>query len=228
MAEVPYNQGFYSQHGERSLKSARIVVPLVMKLATIRSVIDIGCGIGGWLRAFEENGVAAVRGLDGNYVNPSALYIAPESFTAVDLKRQVGQISREKRYDLAVCLEVAEHLDAGSGSQLVDTLTDLAPLILFSAAVPGQGGVGHVNERWPGYWREQFRRRNFEMFDPITPLIREDHRVEWWYRQNIVMFADSSTVPAFPGLGHALEEDKGIEWIHVNMICPLMLVCGIC
>ena len=133
MAEVPYDQGFYSQHGERSLESARIVVPLVMKLATIRSVIDIGCGIGGWLRAFEENGVAAVRGLDGNYVNPSALYIAPESFTAVDLKRQVGQISREKRYDLAVCLEVAEHLDAGSGSQLVDTLTDLAPLILFSA-----------------------------------------------------------------------------------------------
>jgi SAM-dependent methyltransferase len=220
MAEVPYDHEFYSRHGERSLESARIVAPLVMKLAKIRSVIDIGCGVGGWLKAFEENGVAAVRGVDGNYVDRSALYIAPESFTAVDLSRQVAQINLENRYDLAICLEVVEHLNPSSACQLVDILTNLAPLILFSAAVPGQGGIGHVNEQWPEYWRDQFRQRNFEMFDPIRPLIREDHRVEWWYRQNILMFADRSALSAFPGLGHASEEGKGIEWIHVNMICP--------
>ena len=59
---------FYSRDGERSLESARIVAPLVMRLAAIRSVIDIGCGLGGWLRAFSENGVPLIQGLDGNWV----------------------------------------------------------------------------------------------------------------------------------------------------------------
>jgi SAM-dependent methyltransferase len=171
MADTLYDGDFYERHRDRSIESARIVAPLVMRLAAIGSVIDVGCGVGGWLRAFSENGVATVRGLDGNYVEQSKLYIPSECFSEIDLQQP---LHLEGRYDLAVCLEVAEHLDSPAGGELVRALTDVAPLILFSAAVPGQGGIGHVNEQWPAYWRRLFDRLGFRMLDVIRPMIRED------------------------------------------------------
>ena len=168
-----------------------------MRLAAIGSVIDVGCGVEGWLRAFSENGIATLRGLDGNYVDRSQLYIPSESFAEIDLQQP---LHLEGRYDLAVCLEVAEHLDTKSGRALVRVLTGLAPVILFSAAVPGQGGIGHVNEQWPRYWRRLFEEHGFKMLDVIRPLIREDRRVKWWYRQNIVMFASEAAMSANPVL----------------------------
>jgi SAM-dependent methyltransferase len=216
MTDTPYDDEFFSQQGDQSLKSARIVAPLVMRLAPIRSVIDVGCGIGGWLRVFSENGVAVVRGVDGNYVDPSKLYVAPECFTGIDLTQR---FNLEGKYDLAVCLEVAEHLDARSGAELVRALTDLAPLILFSAAVPGQGGISNINEQWPEYWRRLFEEHGFKMLDPIRPLIREDRRVSWWYRQNIVMFASEAAISANPALCETSDDGRGLEWIHIDMLC---------
>jgi SAM-dependent methyltransferase len=213
----PYDDDFYSRDGQRSLESARIVAPLVMRLAAIRSVVDVGCGLGGWLRAFSENGVPLVRGVDGNYVNPLKLYIAPECFAAVDLTKP---LDLRDRYDLAVCLEVAEHLDPRSGHELVSALTEIATVILFSAAVPGQGGTHHVNEQWPGYWRRIFEKRGFKMLDLIRPLIREDRRIDWWYRQNIVMFANEVAISANPSLRDNSNSDKGIEWVHINTLFP--------
>jgi hypothetical protein len=70
----------------------------------VRSVIDVGCGLGGWLRAFRENGVPLVRGVDGNYVDPLKLYIVPDCLAAVDLTKP---LDLRDQYDLAVCLEVA-------------------------------------------------------------------------------------------------------------------------
>jgi hypothetical protein len=215
MTNQMYDADFYLRHGDQALESARIVAPLVMRLAPIRSVIDVGCGLGAWLRAFSENGVPVVRGVDGNYVDPSTLYVAPECFTAVDLTQR---INIDRRCDLAVCLEVAEHLDARSGAQLVGALTDIAPLILFSAAVPGQGGIGHVNEQWPEYWRRLFEERDFKMLDLIRPLIREDRRIDWWYRQNIVLFATETTMLVNPALRESSDDSKEIEWVHINML----------
>lgn len=217
MINSPYDDDFYSRDGERSLESARIVAPLIMRLAAIRSVIDVGCGLGGWLRAFSENGVPLVRGVDGNYVDPLKLYIAPECFAAVDLTKP---LDLKDRYDLAICLEVAEHLDPRSGRELVGALTELAPVILFSAAVPGQGGTYHVNEQWPEYWRRIFEKRGFKMLDLIRPLIREDRRIDWWYRQNIVLFANKVAISTNPSLCDNSNNDKGIEWVHINTLFP--------
>jgi len=217
MAEPLYDNDFYARHGDRSVESARIVAPLVMRLAAIKSVIDVGCGVGGWLRSFSENGVATIRGLDGNYVDRSKLYIPSECFSEIDLQQP---LHFEGRYDLAVCLEVAEHLDPRAGAELVRALTGFAPLILFSAAVPGQGGIGHVNEQWPAYWRGLFDQHRFKMLDIIRPLIREERRVEWWYRQNIVMFASEEAMAANPALHEASNDSRGLEWIHIDMLSP--------
>jgi hypothetical protein len=167
--------------------------------------------------------------VDGDYVNPSQLYIPPERFIPADLAKP---LKVEDRYDLAVSLEVAEHLDPRAGGQLIITLTSLAPLVLFSAAAPGQGGIGHVNEQWPRYWRSLFEARGFKMLDILRPLIREDRRVAWWYRQNIALFAGEAAISANPKLQEFLSQEflsndremnsdpKDIEWIHINMISP--------
>jgi SAM-dependent methyltransferase len=217
MTNKLYDHNFYSEQGLESLELARIVAPLVMRLATTKSVIDIGCGLGGWLRAFSENGAEIVRGIDGNYIDRSKLYIPSECFTPADLSQP---LSLDGRYDLAVCLEVAEHLNAQAGTELIVALTSLAQLVLFSAAVPGQGGTGHLNEQWSEYWRDLFQTRGFKMLDLIRPLIREDRRVCWWYRQNISLYASEATMDANPNLRGTSEEAGGIEWIHINMLRP--------
>src|ERR1044072_4319541 len=102
-----YGKEFYDSHEQGSLRSARIVIPILLKLINPQSVIDIGCGRGTWLRAFIENGVTDIKGIDGDYVNQSRLLINSGDFVAIDLMEEF-QIKR--RYDLTLCLEVAEHL----------------------------------------------------------------------------------------------------------------------
>jgi 2-polyprenyl-3-methyl-5-hydroxy-6-metoxy-1,4-benzoquinol methylase len=106
-----------------------------MNLLHPQSVLDLGCGQGAWLRAFEEHGVESIRGFDGDYVDRSALLIAPSAFSTIDL---TSPMTIEGHYDLALCLEVGEHIAAKHARRLVQTLTSLAPVVLFSAAIPGQ------------------------------------------------------------------------------------------
>ena len=93
-----------------------------------------------------------------------------------------------------MCLEVAEHLPAKSAPDLIQSLVRLAPVILFSAAVPLQGGLHHVNEQWPTYWRELFQEHHFQMLDLIRKEIWKDPRVKSWYRQNIFLLVRSDLI----------------------------------
>ena len=63
-------------------------------------------------------------------------------------------------FDLAICFEVAEHLEEHWADRLVDTLSDCAPIIVFSAATPGQGGSYHHNEQPHSYWLDKFKERH--------------------------------------------------------------------
>src|SRR5262249_658797 len=155
-----------------------VVVPLILSIFDIRSVIDIGCGVGGWLKVFQENGVRDCLGIDGDYVPQEMLKIAPACFRAGDLTRP-GEL--ERRFDLACSREVAEHLPASSASAFVDALVGAAPVILFSAAVPHQGGTDHVNERWQSYWRQMFEARGYVAVDCVRPRIVGNREVEPWY-----------------------------------------------
>jgi SAM-dependent methyltransferase len=147
----PYDAAFYDIIRDGCLRSARRVVPLVLAAVHASRVVDVGCGEGAWLSVFKEAG-CTVRGVDGDYVDRRRLLIDEDEFVGHDLTEgfDLG------RFDLAVCLEVAEHLEAPFADQLVATLVRHAPVVLFSAAIPGQGGVGHVNEQWPAFWVEKF------------------------------------------------------------------------
>jgi hypothetical protein len=133
-AEV-YNPAFFESEKEASRIGAEVIVPLVMKLSTPTSVIDLGCGTGDWLAAFKDAGVQDIRGVDGDWVHRDQLAIAGHAFTVHDLTRAYLD---DRRYDLAVSLEVAGGLPPQSGQWLVQSLTDLAPVVLFSSAIPHQ------------------------------------------------------------------------------------------
>jgi hypothetical protein len=81
-------------------------------------------------------------------------------------------------------LEVAEHLPPDRSNSFIAELTALAPVALFSAAIPQQGGTDHINERWQSYWAGLFKKRGFSPLDVIRPAVWENDAVERWYRQN--------------------------------------------
>jgi hypothetical protein len=213
-----YDGEFFSSYNSSALESARIVVPIVCEMIRPVSVVDVGCAKGAWLLAFKENGVGRLRGVDGDYVDETAFLVEADSFTAVDLNSRDFKI--DGNYDLACCLEVAEHLLEANAGLLVKALTGTAPVVLFSAAVPGQGGTGHVNEQWLSYWSALFEKRKFKLLDPIRPMVRENRRVAWWYRQNLVLFVAEDYLAAHPELTSFVPESVGaaMEWVHIGTL----------
>jgi len=207
-----YAEEMYAE--DRQSPSARVVVPMVIELTHPSSVLDVGCGRGAWLSAFIANGIEQVVGLDGDYIKPSALLFPADRFRPTNLSAKF-EIPPD-RFDLATCLEVAEHLPAPNSRHLVRQLTSAAPQVLFSAAPPGQEGGGHINCKPLSYWRKIFEDFGFITLDPFRPRIRDDRRVAWWYRQNMVMFASPDAITANPALAN-WEVPPGLEseWVHM-------------
>lgn len=174
-----YGTAFYDVIRAGSQSSAAAVVPMLVELFEPASVIDVGCGEGHWGKAFEDCGVADVLGVDGH---DGAAAVIP--YQQVDL---ANDQTVNGSYDLAVCLEVAEHLPPERAEPFVSLLCSLAPVVVFSAAVPGQGGHGHLNEQPPRYWADLFEARGYSVSGALRWAIWDDDRVENWYRQNLLV-----------------------------------------
>jgi SAM-dependent methyltransferase len=184
-----YDQAFFARYREEGQQSASVIVPLVNDLLQPKSVLDVGCGPGSWLVEWINISVTDVVGLDGEYIEQSALRIPPASFVPLDLSRR---FSLGRKFDLVESLEVAEHLEESCADAFVESLSNHADNVLFSAAIPGQGGTHHVNEQWLSYWVTKFARRGFRPCDVIRPVVWTDRRVLVWYRQNTVLFSKNA------------------------------------
>ena len=161
-----------------------IIVPIIVEVLNPQSIVDIGCGIGTFLKVFRDNGVKEIVGLDGSWVDRNLFSdnIDLSNFRVVDLEKG---FSLERRFDLAVCLEVFEHLHESSADLAVQNLTDLSDIILFSASIPGQIGQNHVNEQWPQYWVEKFKKYNYTFYDVLRPIFWNNKKLARWYKQNM-------------------------------------------
>lgn len=167
-----------------NLNAPKEVVPILLDLVKPTSVLDVGCGTGTWLKVFEEAGIHDYIGIDADYLDKKLLKIPDAKFKALDLSKSW---TLHRKFDLVISLEVAEHLPEDSADLFVASLACHADTIVFSAAVPGQGGQNHINEQWPTYWQEKFLKHGFYFHDAIRPLIWNNEHVDWWYRQNIFL-----------------------------------------
>jgi SAM-dependent methyltransferase len=180
-----YTNKFFGTRQTQTWKAASRIVPKVLEMIQPTSVIDIGCGTGEFLTAFREHGIEDIQGIDGAYLQRSQLVIPQESFMPFDLNQP---LTLDRTYDLVVCLEVAEHLPPQSAGDFIASLTRLASIILFSAAIPYQGGNGHLNEQWPEYWADLFKQHGFVPVDALRRSIWYDREIPYWYRQNMLFF----------------------------------------
>ena len=193
-----YTPAFYGRMEEMALQSSTIIVDIIMQMFHPAAVADVGCGTGGWLRTFAQRGVKRIQGYEAGWLDPEQVIIPREQFAAIDLSQTMPSIPP---CDLVLSLEVAEHLPARMAEPLVACLCQAAPVVLFSAAVPGQGGTQHINEQPHLYWRKLFARRAYACIDAIRPRIWADRRVDWPYRQNIFLFLPEEVLACYPDLG---------------------------
>ncbi|MGH7070746.1 MAG: class I SAM-dependent methyltransferase, partial [Acetobacteraceae bacterium] len=192
-----YDRTFYQMQAAGSVHAASVIVPMVLETLPAASVCDVGCGVGTWLNVFARCGVRDFLGLDGDYVDRGMLQIPSAQFRPTDLEKP---IRLERTFDLAVCLEVGEHLPPSRAAGLVEDLGRVAAAVLFSAAIPRQGGVNHVNERWPSWWARIFSDCGFGVCDVIRPKIWDRADIVPCYRQNILIFARRGLIESNPAL----------------------------
>lgn len=178
-----YDPKFYDAIREGCQRSAEAVVPHVIDaLPPIETVVDIGGGEGWWAQAFVDCGVTYASCLDGGQRPTSAPDV---DHGTIDLGNPPPSVGT---YDLAVCLEVAEHLPESKADGLVTLLANSANAVLFSAAMPRQGGTGHVNCQPPAYWAEKFAKYGFVGDGSIRWAIWDDPEVCPWYQSNVILF----------------------------------------
>ena len=168
-------------------KAAEVIVPFIFdSFPCCNSVLDVGCGTGTWLNTIQSfRNIDDFLGIDGEYVDKNKLRIAENKFQSHDLR---NPFSLGRTFDLLLCLEVAEHLPESCADQFIETLCSHSRVIVFSAAIPWQGGQNHLNEQWSEYWRQKFRSHGYSRLDFIRPKIWNNETVDVWYRQNLFVY----------------------------------------
>lgn len=164
-----YNDTFHA--GQRAIRrqSALAVVPLLIESVNPKSVVDPGSRSGEWLSVFGELGVSDLLGVDG---------------AAKD------QADLGRRFDLALCLDLADHADIASAQILVERLTHLAPVVLFSTAIPFQGGGEHPTAQWQSYWTGLFQAHGYNPSFALRQAVWENEDVDLSYRQSLICFCE--------------------------------------
>lgn len=200
-----YGSTFYSFLDSFAARSAGRIVPLVAAALPVTSIADFGCGQGAWLQAWQGTG-AEILGLDGPYVDRSRLLIPETAFLPSDL---ATSIDLHRKFDLVQSLEVAEHLPPACADAFIGVLTRHADAVLFSAAVPGQGGEHHVNEQPLAFWRELFAARGYHAVDLVRPAVRGDAQVQRWYGCNTILYvSDAGAARLSPSARDAMVPDS--------------------
>lgn len=192
-----YDENFYKMQKDDSYKSATLVLPAVRKFIRPKKVIDIGCGVGGWLFVWKEFFGAEIYGVDGDYVDRSQLFIPEKNFHPANLE---NKIKVNEKFDLVETLEVAEHLSPARADSFVEDLVKLGNVILFSAAIVGQIGTNHVNTQMQSYWAERFLNQGYVGIDCIRPQIWNNRNINVIYRQNTLVYVKSSELYHYPEL----------------------------
>jgi len=205
-----YGHSFYQSRKKATYYSAKLISTFLKELGiTPRAVIDIGCGVGAWLEAIDQVfPQCSLLGIDGEWVPKQ--FISPNiDFHEMELSVTGVEFFPDSEFDLALCLEVLEHLSDDRVDQILDFLGKNVSYAVVSVAPPGQGGVGHVNEMPLSELKERMGCRGFRCIDIIRPKIWNDQNVPYWYRQNCVLFVKQGL-----SISHSHSDWGGFDLIH--------------
>jgi SAM-dependent methyltransferase len=159
------------------------ILDLALEIFRPRSALDVGCGTGLSLEYFLAHKIDAV-GVEGSTVALQACR-CPESVHLHDLHEP---FDLKRKFDLVWCFEVAEHIHPNFADQLVATLTVHGDQILISAARPGQGGCGHLNEQPPEYWIEKFGQHRFALDTELSARFQALSHQDIQFAENVLVF----------------------------------------
>lgn len=184
-----YSKKFYENYEKNKQYTAELVLDFFIKTFNSKSIIDFGCGTGIWL-AVAENKVDKVLGIDGDYIDKNMLQISEKDFLTFDLE-YIDDLEIHEHFDLAISLEVAEHISRDKAETFCRKIMEVSDVIIFSAAIPGQGGVHHVNEQWPHFWQSIFEKYGYSCIDCVRDILWNDEYIPTYYKQNMLCFVNS-------------------------------------
>ena len=183
-----YDSRFFENTIKFEASSAKAVADILIKYFMPRSVVDIGCGCGVYLAEFKKRGIE-ILGYDGSPAALAASLVGGK----IKLHDLCEPLILTKKFDLALCVEVAEHLPPECADILIKTLADVSDIIIFTAATPGQGprSIGHINEQPHQFWIEKFKELGFNFDTELVEKIRKEMEsagVVWWISKNLMIF----------------------------------------
>lgn len=218
-----YDERFYLRQRDRSYLSAKKVLAKLNSIYTdISSVMDVGCGVGTWLKVWQEiNPQCQILGLDANELPEEKLCIKRANLKIADFSNLDKSLVQNKKFDLVESLEVAEHIPEENAKEFIDFLTRYADIVLFSAAAKNQPGDCHVNTQYADYWNEIFKEKGFKCFDILRSELWEDKEICWWYRQNITIYAKGKAKTKLENLGYKFSEHMN-TYYHPEFIEQLI------
>lgn len=212
-----YTQEYYSRHYLGAYSSAKTILEHISKFLMPKSIVDFGCGTGVWLKVAKDVFNSQVLGIDLHDYNSLSMYINENEYCSHDL---TGTVNLNRSFDLAISLEVAEHIDSQYADEFIKTICNHSSIVLFSAAIPMQGGTGHINEQPCTYWAEKFALLGYRAIDCIRPIIWNDDNVEIWYRNNTVLYV--SDFQSYGLLDNLYMSHYPLDIIHPKMLTRIV------
>lgn len=172
----------------RTYNAAKKIAPIVSEsIGVPKSIVDLGGGAGAFLKAFKELGTEKVVCIDHPSITAEDLLINQNEFLPCNLNKELPSPIKS---ELAISTEFAEHVSKDRSKSVVDFLTSCSNIILFSSAIPRQGGIEHINEQRPSFWRNLFQSRGYERVDIIRQKIIFDRSIPFWFPQNLFLYVN--------------------------------------
>ena len=180
-----YNSKFFTGQVDKSHRSAKEYMTYLFNFYKPNSIVDFGCGTGAWLMVAQDLGVKDLLGIDGEWIQGQQIDTEKINYKLENLEQS---IKLQRKFDLAISLEVAEHLTENRAKSFVSDICCAADLVLFGAAIKGQGGINHINEQLPSYWINLFRENNYECLDFFRGNFWDSQNIGSGYIQNTFLY----------------------------------------
>ncbi|RJF78767.1 methyltransferase domain-containing protein [Rhodopseudomonas palustris] len=188
----------HSADAAMRIQNARRCLSIVSDQIPFKSVIDFGCGIGAWLHAATDLGAEKVIGIEGDYIRNADTVVPQSLIETRDLA--TFETDWNKKFDVAMTIEVAEHLPEAAANGFVRMLTSASDVVIFSAARLNQTGLGHINEQPLGYWISKFDLLRYVPLEIFRPHLANVEGMYPWLRMNLIMLVQSKKLEELPHL----------------------------